>query len=396
VLAMMATRALDLQPLISHRFSIDDATRAYDVLVNERSALGIVLAYVGSRDPVRLRATSRPLGSASNVVAKAPSAGEAVVAMIGAGNYGSRVLIPALKAAGAKLDTIVTSAGVSGFHHGTKAGFASASTDFERDVLGSARANAVVIASRHDTHAGFASQALAAGKHVFVEKPLAITHEGLARVESALAQAHAADHDPVLTVGFNRRFAPLVVTLRGLLAPVVAPRAMIYTVNAGAIPPEHWTQQREIGGGRLIGEACHFIDLLRHLAGHPVVESQLITMGRHPSLAITDDKASITLRFADGSIGTVHYLANGGKRFPKERLEVFCGGGVLVLDNYVRLRGYDWKGFSSQRLWRQDKGQAACAAAFVEAVRTGGQAPIPIDEIFEVSRLSIELADRAR
>ena len=171
---------------------------------------------------------------------------------------------------------------------------------------------------------------------------------------------------------------------------------MIYTVNAGAIPPEHWTQQRETGGGRLIGETCHFIDLLRHLAGHSVVSSHITAMGRHPALAKTDDKICITLRFADGSIGTVHYLANGGKRFPKERLEVFCNDGVVVLDNYVRLRGFGWKGFTGMRLWRQDKGQAACAAAFVEAVRRGGPAPIPVDEIFEVSRLVIDLADRDR
>jgi predicted dehydrogenase/threonine dehydrogenase-like Zn-dependent dehydrogenase len=394
VLAMMAAGALDLRPLVSHRFGVRDAGKAYEVLVNERSALGIVLVYDGATDPARLRATSLPLPTGSST-AKAAQTGEAVIAMVGAGNYGSRVLIPAFKAAGARLDTIVTSAGVTGFHHGTKAGFASASTDFERAVLGSSRVNAVVIASRHDTHARFAAQALLAGKDVFVEKPLAITIEDVALVESALAQARAAGRTPLLMVGFNRRFSPLVIRLRQLLASVDAPRAMIYTVNAGAIPPEHWIQQREVGGGRLIGEACHFIDLLRHLAGHPVIQSQITTMGHHPSTATSDDKASITLQFADGSIGTVHYLANGGKRFPKERLEVFCNDGVLVLDNYVRLRGYGWKGFGNQRLWRQDKGQAACAAAFVAAVRHR-EPPIPVEEILEVSRLVLELAERVR
>jgi len=394
VLAMMQAGALDVGPLVSHRFPIRDAAKAYDVLVNERSALGILLSYDGAADLVRLRSTSRPLVTEGSLPRSA-AGGEAIVAMVGAGNYGSRVMIPALKAAGARLDTVITSAGVSGFHHGLKAGFASASTDFERDVLGSTRSNTVVIASRHDTHARFASQALAAGKHVFVEKPLAINLEELAQVESALAQARAAGRDPLLTVGFNRRFAPLAVKLRQLLAPVIAPKAMVYTVNAGAIPPEHWTQQREVGGGRIVGEACHFIDLMRDLAGHPVELAEIITMGRSPAQLTNDDKATISLRFTDGSIGTLHYFANGGKRFPKERLEVFCNDGVLVLDNFVRLLGYDWKGFSSKRLWKQDKGQAACAAAFVQAVRTGGPAPIPLDQIFEVSRLVIELRDRS-
>jgi predicted dehydrogenase/threonine dehydrogenase-like Zn-dependent dehydrogenase len=398
VLAMLDSGALDVRPLISHRFPIGEAARAYDVLLNDRAALGIVLSYDGAADLGRLRATSRPLPPATTATAvTAPSAtGRVVVAMVGAGNYGSRVMIPALKAAGATLDTIVSSVGVSGYHHGKKAGFARASTDFERDVLQSSAVNTVFIASRHDTHARFAAQALAAGKHVFVEKPLAISHDDLAQVEQALAAAQAAGDAPLLTVGFNRRFAPLVATLRRLLAPVVAPKAMVYTVNAGAIPPDHWTQQREVGGGRIVGEACHFIDLMRDLAGHPVESAEIMTMGRSRALATHDDKACITLRFTDGSIGTIHYLANGGKRFPKERLEVFCNDGVLALDNFVRLTGYDWKGFSSQRLWKQDKGQAACIAAFVAAVCRGGPAPIPLEQLIEVSRLSITLADQAR
>lgn len=394
VLAMLESGRLDVRPLISHRFAIGEAAKAYDVLLNERAALGIVLAYDSATQLPRVKETSRALPSPASVPPSAP--GRAVVAMVGAGNYGSRVMIPALKAAGATLDTIVSSAGVSGYHHGKKAGFARASTDYAKDVLQSSAVNTVFIASRHDTHARFAAQALRAGKHVFVEKPLAISQDGLTEVEEALATAQAAGLAPLLTVGFNRRFAPLVKTLHRLLAPVVAPKAMIYTVNAGAIPPEHWTQQRDVGGGRIVGEACHFIDLLRYLAGHPIESAEIMTMSRSRALASHDDKASISLRFADGSIGTIHYLANGGKRFPKERLEVFCNDGVLVLDNFVRLIGYDWAGFGSQRLWKQDKGQAACIAAFVAAVESGGPAPIARDELLEVSRLAVTLADKAR
>ncbi|EQD28069.1 oxidoreductase, NAD-binding domain protein [mine drainage metagenome] len=166
------------------------------------------------------------------------------------------------------------------------------------------------------------------------------------------------------------------------------------TVNAGAIPPGHWTQDPAIGGGRIVGEGCHFIDLLRHLVGAPIVRHAALALGRHPALAVTTDKVTLTLEFADGSIGTLHYLANGDKGFPKERLEVFCAGRVLQLDNFRRLRGWGWKGFSRMNLWRQDKGQAACAMAFVEAVKQGLPAPIPLDEVLEVSRVSIE-AQRA-
>ncbi|HTT12253.1 MAG TPA: bi-domain-containing oxidoreductase [Burkholderiaceae bacterium] len=387
VLEMLAQRKVDVGPLVSHRFAIGEAARAYDVLVNDRSALGIVLDYSGAQPET---ATVR---SVALRAAAAASDGKAVLAVVGAGNYGSRVLIPALKAAGADLDTLVSSGGVTALHHGRKSGFARASTDADLDVMRNERINAVVIATRHDSHARLVCAALAAGKHVFVEKPLAIAASEVDEIETAVRAARASGRPRLLTVGFNRRFAPLVVRMKALLAPLAAPLAIVYTVNAGAIPAEHWTQNRETGGGRIVGEACHFIDLVRFLVGRPIVAAKMTSMGRHPALAVAEDKATIVLSFADGSIATVHYLANGGKRFPKERVEVFCNDGVLALENFIRLRGYDWRGFSSQRRWRQDKGQTACAAAFVHAVERGGEAPIPLEEIFEVARVTLALAD---
>lgn len=188
-------------------------------------------------------------------------------------------------------------------------------------------------------------------------------------------------------VGFNRRFAPQVQKIKALLAGVTGPKALVMTVNAGAIPADHWTQNLAVGGGRIIGEACHFIDLLRFLVGCPIVAHSRIGME-----AATGDTASLQLEFADGSIGTVHYFANGSKAFPKERLEVFAAGRVLQLDNFRTLTGYGWPGFKKMNLWRQDKGQKACAAAFVQAVAQGGPAPIPLAEILEVSRIAIDLA----
>ncbi len=194
-------------------------------------------------------------------------------------------------------------------------------------------------------------------------------------------------------VGFNRRFAPQVVKMKALLDPIDQPKSVIITVNAGEIPPDHWTQDPAIGGGRLNGEACHFIDLARHLVGHPITGHRVVALGRHPAIPIVDDKISLTLEFVDGSIATVHYLANGNKGFPKERIEVFAAGRVLQLDNFLKLRGWGWKGFSKLNLWRQDKGQGGCSAGFMRAVTGAGDAVINVAELIEVSRITIEAAN---
>jgi predicted dehydrogenase len=165
-------------------------------------------------------------------------------------------------------------------------------------------------------------------------------------------------------------------------------------MNAGAIPASHWTQDRAAGGGRIIGEACHHIDLMRFLAGSPIVSVQARRIGNNDAMPVTDDKAAILLGFADGSFGTIHYLANGGASFPKERIEIFAAGRTLQLDNFLKLKGFNWPGFGKMNLWRQDKGQNACAAAFLDAVRSGGPPPIPAEELFEVARISIEAAEQ--
>lgn len=188
-------------------------------------------------------------------------------------------------------------------------------------------------------------------------------------------------------VGFNRRFAPQIKKMKHLLSGVSGPKSFIMTVNAGSIPVDHWTQDAEAGGGRIIGEACHFIDLLRFMAGSSIESCSKVIMN-----ASTEDTVTISLKFVDGSIGTVHYFANGTKAFPKERLEVFAAGRVLQLDNYRKLTCFGWPGFRKMNLWRQDKGQKACAKAFVDAISTGAQTPIAIDEVFEVSRVAIEIA----
>jgi len=181
--------------------------------------------------------------------------------------------------------------------------------------------------------------------------------------------------------------------VKRLLNGVSEPKTFVMTVNAGNIPAEHWTQDRMIGGGRIIGEGCHFVDLLRFLSGSPIVAVQAMMIGAAARGTSRDDKATFTIGFADGSFGTVHYLANGHKSFPKERLEVFCGGRVLQLDNFRKLKGYGWPGFQKMNLWRQDKGNAGCVAAFIQSIREGTPSPIPFEELVEVSRATFDVVD---
>lgn len=385
VLDMMASGQVDVSELITHRFAFEDAPQAYQTLTAERNAIGIVLAYGAPAEQRSIRSVS---------LAPAPSyaPGQPVLGLVGAGNYASRMLIPAFKAAGAAFHTIVTAGGTSGVVQGGKAGFVEATTDVDALVANPA-INTVVIATRHDSHAGMVSKALAAGRHVFVEKPLAIRLDEVEQVRAAWQAAHqqaGSQGGPQLMVGFNRRFSPQVQKMKALLTSVSEPKSFIMTMNAGAIPANHWTQDLETGGGRIIGEACHFIDLMRFLAGSPIVSVQARCMGGLPAAAIAEDKASITLGFEDGSFGTILYLANGAASFPKERVEVFAAGRVLQLDNFRKLHGYGWPGFSKLNLWKQDKGQSGCAAAFLQAIGSG-QAAIPADEIFEVARVTIEV-----
>lgn len=384
VLDSMSAGALDLDPLVSHRFTIDQGLKAYELLSGDEPSLGILLSYPGSTEgePTRTVALQDSI---------AATAADPTVGFVGAGNYAGQVLIPAFRSGGGVMRTVATSGGVSGVHFGKKHGFEQTTTDTDT-LFSRADINTVVIASRHDSHADFVERGLRAGKHVFVEKPLCLTLQELDSIDSVYQERAATGNAPLLMVGFNRRFAPQVQKMKSLLDAVSEAKSFVMTVNAGAIPADHWVQDPEVGGGRIIGEACHFVDLLRFLSGHEIIGYSATYMGEQSGMPITSDKMSVTLSFADGSFGTVHYLANGNKSFPKERLEVFCAGRVLQLDNFRSLRGFGWPGFKKMDLRRQDKGQEACAIEFLAAIREGRPSPIPYTEIIESSRLSIEIA----
>lgn len=384
VLDLMDSGRLDVRPLITHRFAVAEAEKAYDVLSSGANSIGILIEYPADRE--------RPPLSALTPLPAAPRReGAPSVSFIGAGAYSSRILVRAFKGAGADLQAIVSAGGVSAVHYGRKYGFRQASTDIAA-ALDETGARAVCIATRHDSHARYVLAALEAGKHVFVEKPLCLTLEELAEVETA-ARA-AAGRGQILMVGFNRRFAPMVVRTRELLAGVPGPKSFVMTVNAGAIPADHWTQDPVVGGGRIVGEGCHFIDLLRHLAGARIVGFDAAGMDQ-PGGPPLKDTTVIRLSFEDGSLGVINYFANGHRAFPKERLEVFASGRIIVLDNYRRLTAHGVPGFRGTRSLGQDKGQKACSRAFVEALRSGGPAPVPLHEVLEVSRVAIEAAAKA-
>jgi predicted dehydrogenase/threonine dehydrogenase-like Zn-dependent dehydrogenase len=391
VLDMIRSRVVDVRPLITHRFVFDDVPAAYDLLVTGREPyLGILIEYPTVERAGLMQGTVVWDSRTTRTMKGAPPG----VAFLGAGNYAGRVLIPAFKASGAQLRCIASSGGVTASHYGRRYGFARATTDTD-SLFAAEDTDVVVIATRHDTHSRFVLQAFGAGKHVFVEKPLAVTAAQIDAIAAAWTASGAPGNRPLVMVGFNRRFAPQVQRMKSLLGEVREPKSFIITVNAGGIPANHWTQDPHVGGGRILGEGCHFIDLMRFLAGHPIVDARIRALGNAKGAA-REDVSVITLAFADGSFGTINYLANGHKAVPKERVEVFCGGRILQLDNFRKLRVYGWGGASKQNLWRQDKGQTACAKAFVDAVRNGGVAPIPFDEILEVARATVAVSEAAR
>ena len=384
VLELMASKRLDVTPLISLRVPLDQAPEAYRQIIADRSSLGVVLTYPETGVDMRQTIEVRGQGARSR------GQGQPTIGVIGAGNFASLVLFPALVKTGARLKMVASAGDPGAALAARKFGFEQATSDY-RTIIEDPEINTIFIATRHNTHARMVAEGLRAGKHVFVEKPLALNRQELAGVRAAFDGAGASQ----LMIGFNRRFSPLARKMHDLLAARSQPLTLIYTVNAGFIPDDHRTQDPQVGGGRIIGEGCHFIDFLRYLVGAPIIGVEARMMGAAPGVTVRQDKMTIVLEFADGSLGTVHYFANGSKRFPKERVEVFGEGRVLVLDNFQSLIGYGWRKFNRMRLWRQDKGHVAEIAAFVERVANGGEPLIPFAELAEVTLATFAAVERA-
>lgn len=381
ILDMMADGRIDMKPLISHRYKLDDACDAYE-LISSGNPLGVLLEY-----DVTEQAASQQVVEL-NPSANLPASGTqpASIGFIGAGNYASSVLVPAFAATGARLKSIASATGVSSVHVGKKNGIEEATTDTNR-LISDPDVDALVISTRHNSHAKQVCAGLKESKHIFVEKPLVLTRDELSEVTEVY---NGLEKKPLLMVGFNRRYAPHVIKIKQLLSSKSSPISMVMTVNAGFIPADHWVHDPASGGGRIIGEACHFVDLLRFLADASIESVNAVAMDSQ-----CNDSVSIQLRFKNGSIGVVNYLANGSKSLAKERLEVFCNGAVLQLDNFRALRGYGWSGFKSDKLWRQDKGQKTCTKAFVDAIASGDDSQlISFSELSEVTLACLDIMDQ--
>jgi len=389
MMELLVRDRIDVESLVSHRFPLKDVASAYNLLGDRSPCLGIILQFTDDlqRSSESILSTTVEIDPSCRVQ---QGKGAPVVSFVGAGDHASRILIPAFRKTTATLKSIAAGTGTNCLQVGQRYGFKQATTD-TNSLITDPDVDAVVIATRHDSHARLVLSALKTGKHVFVEKPMAMNREELAGIISFYQSDSTRDQLPVLTVGFNRRFAPHVERMRELLEGIRHPKCFVMTVNAGFIPANHWTQDPEIGGGRIIGEACHFVDLLRFLAQSPIESVEAAVMNEAESSAAIPDNVSVILKFGDGSLGTIHYFSNGNKGFPKERLEVFCEGRILQMDNFQRLRGWGWTRFTKMNLWRQDKGHEKCVWAFVEAVKSGGPFPIPFPELVEVTEITFRI-----
>jgi predicted dehydrogenase/threonine dehydrogenase-like Zn-dependent dehydrogenase len=374
----LAEKKVDVGALITHRFSVDCAQSAYDLITGKSREpfLGVVIQYSATADVSRTIALVT--GSASGA-ARAVFPSGASVGLLGAGVFATGTLIPVMKESGStSLVTVCAANGSHAQHAQRKFGFRNCTTD-DAQLIHDPTINAVVIATRHHLHASQALSALAAGKHVFCEKPLCLSEDELRSIVGAYRRMASAQR-PTLMVGFNRRFAPMIVRMKSFLAPVSEPLALHYRINAGHLPPDHWVNDREQGGGRILGEVCHFVDLLMFLASSPIVEVEawpVCNSGRY-----SGDNILISLRFGNGSEGTISYLANGDRSFSKERIEVFGGGSAAGLEDFRRLElvRHGCKEIFHSR-WRQDKGHRGEWTAFVQAVQGKTEAPIAIDEL---------------
>jgi predicted dehydrogenase/threonine dehydrogenase-like Zn-dependent dehydrogenase len=383
VVEMLASRKLQVQALITHRFPIEKAPEAYEVITGKKKQpfLGVVLTYPVDMSPSLqvVRFNVQPI----------KRDGMVTLGVLGAGNFANATLLPAIKKVDSiELVGIASAGGLHARHSAKKFGFAYAASS-DDEILNDPNMNTVAILTRHNTHADLVVKVLEAGKHVFVEKPLAINSEQL----SAISVQLTADGCPLMTVGFNRRFAPLAVELSKFLAQHTEPLYMHYRVNAGYIPLNHWTNDPAQGGGRIIGEGCHFVDFLTFLAGGAPVS---VTAHALPDAGkYRQDNVSMTFTFSDSSVGVVDYLANGDKSFPKERVEVFCGGRVAVLDDFRALEMVrDGRRTTVKRA--QDKGWRNEWVAFSKAIREGGQPPIPYEQLVGVTKATFAVMDSLR
>jgi len=381
-LDLIASGKVDVTKLISHRFSIDDAERAYQLISGNIAEpyLGVVLNYNLDGEVSRRVTLTTP-----RVNDKAITLG-----VIGAGGYVPAMLLPHFKTFGVNFQSIATASGVSAHDVGKRFGFACAVSSAE-DVVDEQDVNLVLIGTRHDLHASLSAKALRLNKHVFVEKPLALNDAELDLVVDAASSSAGQ-----LMVGFNRRFSPLSRQAKEFFANRQAPLSMVYRVNAGRVPKEHWIQDHDQGGGRIVGEVCHFIDFMTFMTGALPVSVYAESVSAKSDKVVDADSVFITIKFSDGSNGSIAYLSEGDKALAKERIEIFGASRSFVIDDFRKATSYKDGRENVVTLKSQDKGQADEVRAVCESILSGKSAPISLDELVATTRVTFRVLDSLR
>ncbi|MGQ9689226.1 MAG: bi-domain-containing oxidoreductase, partial [Desulfobaccales bacterium] len=384
---LLAAKKIDVGFLTTHVFPLEEAPRAYDLILQKTEpVVGILIEYDRAKSYEDVAGKVRVRTPAS-----LRSPGTVVIGFIGAGSYAQSHLLPNLPKDGRiTLKGVLTASGTSSRSVAERFGFEFCTSD-QKEILENPEINTVFIATRHDSHADLVLKALKAGKHAFVEKPLCLREEELEEIKTLYSALAAEGKAGLLMVGYNRRFAPLIEMAREKLG--TGPKAMLYRVNAGAIPADSWIQDPEIGGGRILGEVCHFVDLLSFINGSRPEMIYAAAMGSPQNL---QDTLTVNLTFANGSLGTICYFANGDKGLPKEYLEVYSQGTVAVLDDFRALTVYGQGRRQTKKLLAQDKGQKQEVRAFVEAILQGTGPPIPFDELYCTSLATFRIVEALR
>ena len=373
ILGALQSKTLQVQPLITERVALADFAQIYGDIGQSKS-IASLLVYPDAA----------PLSTKVQVHARSFGGSKGVAGIIGAGNFTKMTMLPAMKAANADVKYIASATGVSGDFLAKKWKIAYNTTRYT-DMLEDADVDLVMITTRHNKHAHMVAEALAAGKHAFVEKPLALNLAELALVEAAYQKQAEAGGQATVSVGFNRRFSPMAVQMSKLLGQNPGPINMVFTMNAGAIPASSWVHDLAVGGGRIIGEACHFIDMAAFLSKSKVVAVMANALG--PNVAESTDNAIITLRMENGSQAVINYLSNGNKAYSKERAEIYSQGRTLILDNFRRLDGFGFKGFERTK-GTMDKGHKQQFEQLFARLRTGGEPLIAFDSLVNTTKAS--------